>query len=596
MIRSPLRPLIRVLKARESGINPDEIENNEKVKRLTKKIIIEKNRASQRILLLMCVFVTAFSLIGIKMFVLSSYVPSLSSKSNTMSTLDNRRNRITDRNGIVLATNLKTFSLYVHPNELIDKRKTAESLANIFPSLNVEVLKKKFSDGRKFVWIKKRLSPEQREKTKNLGEPGIYFGPREVRLYPNGRFASHILGGTTFGREGVNSAELIGQAGVELSYNNRLLNDKTGDLILSIDLPIQAIIEKVLGGGIKIMNARGGSAILMDVHSGQVISMVSLPDFDPNDRPALPTQGDPSLSPLFNRAAQGVYELGSTFKIFTAAQVIEEGIASAQTVVNIKGPLYFGRYKIRDHHYLGEELSVEDIMIKSSNIGTARLAAMIGGSRQKKFLSKFGLLDLTGIELPEASRAKPQIPKKWSQLSTATVSYGHGISVSPLHIAVAYSAVVNGGKKIRPTLIKRSEKVLKPVSIISEDTSRILQNILRKVVQFGTAKNAELKDYAIGGKTGTADKVNFDKPGYHEDKVITTFVATFPMEQPRYVLVVTLDEPEDWSIDKPMRTAGWTAVPVATEIIKRIAPVLGIKPNSMVSKTDFESSLVNTSN
>ena len=596
MIRSPLRPLLRIIKARENGINPDFIESQEKVKRLTKKIILEKDRARQRILLLMCMFTLAFSLIGVKMFVLASYVPPYLSKPEKVTVFDNRRNKITDRNGIVLATNIKTFSLYVHPHELIDKRKVAFALANLFPSLDTNSLNKKFNDGRKFVWIKKRLSPEERKKVKNLGEPGIYFGPREVRLYPNGRLASHILGGTTFGREGVNSVELIGQAGVELSYNNYLSNSENKELVLSIDLPIQAIIEKVLVGGISIMNAKGGSAILMDVHNGQLISLASLPHFDPNHRPALPIQGDPSISPLFNRAAQGVYELGSTFKIFTAAQVIDEGIVTAETLVDIKGPLFFGKYKIRDHHYLGPELSVKDVMVKSSNIGTARLAAMVGGVRQKEFLRRFGLLDLTGIELPEASRAKPQSPKRWSNLSTATVSYGHGISVSPLHVAVAYSSIVNGGKRVFPTLIKNAKKNQKFERIISHKTSMVLQDILRAVVKNGTAKNAELDNYSIGGKTGTADKVNFEKPGYIEDKVITTFVAAFPMEAPRYVLVVTLDEPEDRSIDKPMRTAGWTAVPVASEIIKRIAPVLGVKPNKIINKKMLSSSLTKVAN
>ena len=592
MIRSPLRPLIRILKAREEGLNPDLIESQERAKRLSQKMIVEKNRARQRIILLICTFAFAFSLIGLKMFLLSSHIPDLLIKTTNSDRLDNRRLKITDRNGIVLATNIKTFSLYVHPHELIDKVKVASSLAIIFPELRADKLEKKFSDGRKFIWIKKKLSPEQRQTVKNLGQPGLYFGPREVRLYPNGRFASHILGGTTFGREGVNTVELIGQAGVELSFNNYLLNLENKDLVLSIDLSVQAIVEKVLDGGIKIMNARGGSAILMDVHSGEVISLASLPDFDPNERPALPLTGDPSHSPLFNRAAQGVYELGSTFKIFAAAQALDRGIVSTNTLVNIKGPLYFGRFKIRDHHYLGDELSVADILIKSSNIGTARLAAMIGGVEQKKFLKKFGLLDLTGIELPEASRAKPQAPKNWSKVSTATISYGHGISVSPLHLASAYSAIVNGGKRIRPTLIKNSEINRKSKQIILEETSLKLQKILREVVTNGTARNAELFDYSIGGKTGTAEKVNFDKPGYIEDKVITTFAAAFPMEQPRYVLVVTLDEPEDWSIDKPMRTAGWTSVPVATEIIKRIAPILGVKPNSMPTKSALESSLV----
>ena len=596
MIRLPLRPLIKILEARENGIDPDIVESEQRVKRLTKKIILEKNRAKKRIILLMGMFTITFCLIGMKMFVLASYVPSYLSNSSKANILNNTRNKIVDRNGIVLATNIKTFSLYVHPQELLDKKKVSNSLSNIFPSLSEEELFKDFSDGRKFVWVKKSLSPEERYLVKNLGEPGLYFGPREIRLYPNGRFAAHVLGGTTFGREGVNSAELIGRAGVELSFNNELANPEMKSLRLTIDLPTQAIIEKVLDGGIEIMNAKGGSAILMDIHNGQIISLVSLPDFDPNNRPPLPTKGDPSLSPLFNRAAQGVYELGSTFKIFTVAQAIEEGLVSTNTMLNIRGPLFFGKYKIKDHHYLGDELSVEQIIVKSSNIGTAKLAAMFGADRQRDFLEKLGLLDLTGIELPEASRAKPQIPKNWSKLSTATISYGHGISVSPLHIAVAFSTIVNGGKKISPTLIKNSFNSIEQKNVISSHTSMKLQGILKKVVESGTARNAALDDYSIGGKTGTADKVNFNQPGYYDDKVITTFVATFPMEQPRYVLVVTLDEPEDWSIDKPMRTAGWTAVPVASEIITRIAPVLGIKPNSLVNDGRFGTSLINHKN
>ena len=198
--------------------------------------------------------------------------------------------------------------------------------------------------------------------------------------------------------------------------------------------------------------------------------------------------------------------------------------------------------------------------------------------------------------MPEASRAKPQIPKRWSKLSTATVSNGHGISVSPLHIAVAYSTLVNGGKKIRPTLVNKSDDKNRSEHIISIETSNKIKNILKKVVKVGTARNAALVDYSIGGKTGTADKVNFSEPGYLKDKVITTFAAVFPMEEPRYVLVVTLDEPEDWSIDKPMRTAGWTAVPVATEIIRRIAPILDIEPNSMIKELNAGTSLINAIN
>ncbi len=594
-MRNPLRPLIRILHAREAGIDPDLVESDEKFKRLRKKMLFEKTKARQRILLLTGAFVCTFLLIAAQMFILASNTPNLSSARKNPS-LNNTRIKIVDRYGVVLATNIKTYSLYAHPQEIIDKEKVARSLVQIFPELYEDKLLEKLKNKKtKFIWIQKKLSPEQREKVNDLGQPGLYFGPRQVRLYPNGSFASHVLGGTTFGREAVDSAELIGQAGVELSYNNYLINPQNDNLALTIDSSIQGIVEKVLGDGIKIMNAKGGSAILIDANTGELFSLVSLPDFDPNNRPNLPISGDPSNSPLFNRAAQGVYELGSTFKIFTAAQIFDQGIASEDTIINIKGPLYFGKYSINDHHYLGEELTVADVMIKSSNIGTARLAAMIGAEKQKEFLKSLGLLDLTGIELPEASRAKPQFPRKWSKISTATVSYGHGISVSPLHLAAAYSTIVNGGRKVAPTIIKNLNKIGEQNQIISPHTSAKLQEILSKVVEEGTARNASLTEYTIGGKTGTAEKVNFDTPGYIKDKVITTFVACFPMENPKYVLVVTLDEPEDWSIDKPMRTAGWTAVPVATEIIKRIAPVLGLQPNSVATKKSIETSIIKIS-
>jgi cell division protein FtsI (penicillin-binding protein 3) len=328
------------------------------------------------------------------------------------------------------------------------------------------------------------------------------------------------------------------------------------------------------------MNAKGGSAVLMDANNGQILALTSLPDFDPNFRPRALIKGDPSASPLFNRAAQGLYELGSTLKIFTAAQALDQKLASVDTTINIKGPMSLGRFRVTDHHYLGEELTLSDVIVRSSNIGTARIAGMIGGPQQKRFLKKFGLLDVTGVELPEASRAAPQFPERWSKISTATISYGHGISITPLHLASAYCAIVNGGRRVLPTLIKSNES-RSSSAIISHDTSIKLQNMLRDVVKTGTAKGANLIDYEIGGKTGTAEKVNFDKPGYIKDKVITTFAAAFPMSQPKYVLVVTLDEPEDWSTDKPERTAGWTAVPVATEIVRRIAPVLGLEPDSM---------------
>ena len=583
MIRSPLRPLTKILKAREEGLNPDFIEAEEKVRRLRSKIIKEKFKATQRIYILIGFLLLSFSMVALKMTALASKVPDYLASSGYEKRFHGKRATITDRNGAVLATNITTHSVYVHPYELIEKKVLALKLSEIFTDLNSKKLEKSFNDGRKFVWIKKQVSPEQQQAIRDLGQPGIYFGSRETRLYPNGRFASHVLGGSTFGGIGVDSAELIGQAGIELSFDSYLKDPMNYDkpLSLSLDMSVQAIIEKVLEAGIKIMNAKGGSAVLMNVHNGQILSMTSLPDFDPNNRPPPPLVGDPADSPLFNRAAQGIYELGSTFKIFTVAQVLEQEIADVSTIIDIRGPIYLGkRFSISDHHYLGEELSVSDIIIKSSNIGTAKLAAMIGGRNQKLFLEKLGLLDQTTIELPEAKKAKPQRPenKKWSKSNTATISYGYGISVSPLHLAAAYSTIVNGGVRVFPTLLSDNSKLQRSRQVISVETSAKLQEMLKQVVENGTAKGAKITGYSVGGKTGTAEKVNFANGGYIKDKVITTFVATFPMEAPKYVLVVTLDEPEDRNMDKPIRTAGWTAVPVAREIISRIAPVLGIPP------------------
>ena len=581
MIRSPLRPLISILKARHEGINPDIIENQEKAKRLKSTVQRAKSKARQRIFFLSGIFFISFAAVCFKMTMLASTIPEISKNSYLGYQYDNRRAAITDRNGVILATNLATKSLYVHPHEFIDKEKVARGISGIFPDLKFEYLVKIFRDGRKYFELKKRLSPEQRQAVRDLGEPGIYFGNRETRLYPNGNFAAHILGGSTFGGLGVHSAELIGEAGVELFFNSYLSDplNVTNPLSLSIDFAVQGVIEKVLDAGIAIMNARGGSAVLMNAHNGKIISLASLPDFDPNHRPPLPLSGDPSNSPLFNRAAQGVYELGSIFKIFTAAQALELGIAGPETIIDIRGPLYLGGNKpISDLYYLGDELTLSDIIIKSSNIGTAKLAWMIGGEKQRQFFKELGLLDLTGVELPEASRAQPQFTKKISRTSTATFAYGHGISVTPLHLATAYSMLVNGGTRVRPTVTNDSYREQGQKILVSPATSLILQRLLTEVVEIGTAKGAKIKGYSIGGKTGTAEKVNFISGGYIKNKVIATFVAVFPMESPKYVLVVTLDEPEDRNMDKPVRTAGRTAVPVAREIINRIAPILGVAP------------------
>ena len=326
----------------------------------------------------------------------------------------------------------------------------------------------------------------------------------------------------------------------------------------------------------KLMNAKGATSILMDIYTGEVISVVSLPSFDPNDRPRPIIVGDASDSPLFNRSVQGVYELGSTFKIFTVAQAMDLGLVNPDTVIDTRGPLRWGKFRIRDFRNYGNEMSVTKVIVKSSNIGTARLAQQIGAERQRAFLERLGMLEATGFEIVEAATGKPLFPKKWSELSTMTISYGHGLSTSPMHLAAGYAAIANGGFKVQPTILKKDGPQLGE-RMFSEQTAKAARKMLRKVVTEGTASFGDVEGYAVGGKTGTADKPR-PQGGYFKDKVIATFASIFPAHDPRYVLIVTLDEPVDTTGDEPRRTAGWTAVPLAAEMIRRIAPLLGLRP------------------
>jgi len=390
---------------------------------------------------------------------------------------------------------------------------------------------------------------------------------------------AHVLGGASYGREGVSSAEVIGVAGVERHFDAYLRDpaQEGAPLELSLDLTVQAAAEQVLSGGMSLMNAKGAASVLMDVHTGEIISMVSLPDFDPNNRPRVLTEGDQADSPLFNRAVQGVYELGSVFKIFTTAQAMELGLVNANTMIETKGPLQWGRFKIRDFHDYGPELSTTDVIVKSSNIGTARIAMMIGAERQRSFLDELGFLEPTPLEMVEAPTGKPLLPPNWSEISTMTISYGHGLSSSPVHLAAGYATILNGGTTVQPTLIKQDGPQNGP-RVVSESVSARSRDMLRQVVVRGTASFGEVPGYAVGGKTGTADKPR-PRGGDFDDKVISTFASVFPADDPRYVLIVTLDEPSENSGDKPRRTAGWTAVPVAAEMIRRVAPLLGLRPD-----------------
>ncbi|SEN58894.1 cell division protein FtsI (penicillin-binding protein 3) [Gemmobacter aquatilis] len=580
MTRTPLRPLARILSARAAGENPDVIERENL--RARHEVIREKsrNRAEGRLLFMGLAFFMAFTVIGARMGLLAASEPMEPRSAAPGATIVAQRGDITDRNGRVLATNLVTHALYAQPKDMVDPGKVARELAAIFPDLKEDDLKRRLTDGRSFMWIKKKLSPEQMQKVHEIGDPGLLFGPREMRLYPNGRLAAHVLGGASFGAEGVHSAEVIGTAGIEKFMDDRLRDPAKAaePLQLSIDLTVQATVTEVLDAGMKMMNAKGAAAILMDVHTGEVISLVSLPDFDPNDRPAPLLEGDPGDSPLFNRAVQGVYELGSTFKIFAVAQALDLGLVNPDTMVDADAPMVWGKYRIKEfkNHNYGPLLSVTDVIAKSSNVGTARIALMIGGLRQQAFLKSLGIFEATPVELVEARGARPLVPAKWPDIVTITASYGHGVSASPLHLAAAYAAIANGGTAVKPTLLHHTTPVV-GTRLMQEKVAHQAVLMMREVVTRGTASYANIPGYAIAGKTGTADK---PKPGggYYKDKVVNTFASTFPAHDPKYVLIVTLDEPVDTSSSEPRRTAGYTVVPVAAEAVRRTAPLLGLRP------------------
>ncbi len=580
MIRTPLRPLARVLSAREKGENPQAIERENIRLRHEQMRDKARSRAEGRLLIMGVMFFCAFAVVGARMGMLAGSEAVEPRSAASGASIIAQRADIVDRNGRILATNLETHALYAQPPHMIDKKGAAEKLAAIFPDLDADELYEDFTGKRKFLWIKKKLSPEQKQLVHDIGDPGLLFGPREMRLYPNGRMAAHILGGASFGREGVSSAEVIGVAGVEKYFDTYLRDPATegAPLELSIDTTIQAATEQVLYGGMKLMNAKGAAAVLMDVYTGEVISIASLPDFDPNNRPRALTQGDASDSPLFNRAVQGVYELGSTFKIFTVAQALDLRLINPNTDIDTTSPMKWGKFKIRDFRNYGPTLSATKVIVKSSNVGTARVALQIGAKRQQEFLKDLGFFEPTPFEILEAKGGKPLLPKNWSELSTMTISYGHGISTSPLHLAAGYASVLNGGTRIQPTLLKQKGPQNGP-RVVSEQTSAQSRAMLRKVVTEGTASFGEVPGYHVGGKTGTADKPKERGGGYYDDKVIATFASVFPANNPKYVLIVTLDEPVETSGSEPRRTAGWTAVPVAAELVRRVAPLLGLRPD-----------------
>ena len=526
--------------------------------------------AHYRLMILMMAFALMIGVIGLRLLYLAIFdAPDRSPVINrTVPRAD-----ITDRNGVVLAATIKGISLAIRPPRIIgDKEKLAVQLAQLFPARPVEYYRRVLNGRKKFVYLERGATPAKIHAVRLLGEPAIEEVPEPKRFYPQGTMASQAIGYMDLGGVPV--------SGMEAFLAKRLTSPANGGqpVALSIDSRVQAAMENALRNQVIKHSAVGGAGIVLDVHTGEILAMASLPVFNSNAPGLVPVGTDP-LRPdaRYNRAISSVYELGSTFKMITFANAIEQGvITDFSKRYDATAPLQVGRFRISDDHPENRWMSIPDIMIHSSNIGTARIADELGEARTSAFFRKLGFDRPADLEL--GARGKPLWPGFWARTTTMTTAYGHGIAVSQLHLANAYAALVNGGIMRPATMLKRpAGSVPQGQRVISEETSRRMRQLMRLVVTHGTGKTGNVPGLRIGGKTGTAEK-NLNGRYIH-NSLVTTFAGAFPMDAPRYVVIVTMDEPQGIKETYGFRTAAWTALPAVKNVIARIGPMLGIIPD-----------------
>lgn len=475
------------------------------------------------------------------------------------------RGTILDRNGELIATSLKMASLFANPHLVIDPKKTARDLAEILADENVADLEKKLSLSKKFVWIKRNLTPRQQYAINALGEPGLGFQEEDRRIYPGGALAAHVTGYTDVDGKGI--------AGIEKAAD-RLLADGEEPVTTTIDLRIQHVMHKELTEAMRKFSAKAAIGMVMDVNKGDIIALVSLPDFDPH-HPA-GSSGDAT----FNRATLGVFEMGSTFKVFSTAAALDSGLVNFNTTYDATTPLRYGRFSISDYHGKNRAMTVPEIFIHSSNIGTGKMVETIGSDRLRQFYEELGFFAPVPTDFPE--KGTPLYPKKWRDIHTITASFGHGLAVSPLHVMQAVSAIVNGGVMIRPRFIKGEDDnslSLHPVGtrIMKPMTSRQMLQLMELVVADGTGANAYVEGYHVGGKTGTAEKIS--GRGYNQKSLLSSFIGVFPVTNPRYAVLAIIDEPQGTKESYGYATGGWTAAPVVSKVIAQMGPLYQIPPD-----------------
>jgi cell division protein FtsI (penicillin-binding protein 3) len=487
---------------------------------------------------------------------------------------------ILDRNGEILATDVRVPSLYGEPRRIIDVDEAVELLTADLPDLDATELRERLSSKRGFVWLKRDITPAQQKEIYSQGIPGIGFLKENKRVYPNGPEVSHLIGLVNIDNQGIAGMEKwLDNHGLAALHMAGLATDRLQNpVVLSVDLRVQHVLREELVAAREQFHALAAAGLVLNVNTGEVVALVSEPDYDPNNpRKA----NDPSR---INRLTTGVYEMGSTFKVFTLAMALDSGKVTLNSTFDARAPLRMGRFLIHDFDAQNRILTVPEIFTYSSNIGAARIALSLGTDTQKAFLKKMGQLDRLQTELPES--ADPIVPRRWSDLTTATVAFGHGLSVAPLQAAMGIAAIMNGGILIPPTFLKRSREEAAALGkrVIKPRTSELMRYLMRLNVEKGTAKMADVPGYYIGGKTGTADKVINGR--YSKNKVLTDFMAVIPADQPRYLLLIMLDEPKATPATHGFNTSGWNAVPVGGRVVARIAPLLGIEPRLNLPPAD----------
>ena len=472
-----------------------------------------------------------------------------------------QRADIVDRNGALLAATVPAHALYADTRRVGDPEGVALRLAALLPGIDLGATARKLASGKSFVWIRRALTPRQVHAVNRLGEPGLAFLPAERRLYPPSGLAAHVVGFTGVDHRGL--------AGIEARFDERLRTAPTAPLALSLDLRFQHVVREELENAMTRFSATGAAAVVLDAGSAEVLALVSLPAFDPHD--SRTAAGDTAR---FNRATLGIFEPGSSFKAFTVAMALDSRTITLADGYDATRPLRVARFTIRDYHPQKRWLSVPEIFVHSSNIGAAKMALALGADAQRAFLGRLGLLAPLPLELPETGT--PLAPARWREVNVATIAFGHGLAVSPLHLAAGIAALVNGGVWRPPTLLVRNGAAAPGRRVIAERTSRQMRQLFRLAVTRGTGGKADAEGWRVGGKTGTAEKLTDGR--YDRDRLVSSFVAAFPMDAPRFVVLAMLDEPKGIAETRGYATGGWTAAPTVGRIVERVAPLAGLAP------------------